>query len=141
MEPPYAPLDRNHVYHKYRVCLHPDALGIDAPVAEFRDRLLAALQAEGMAVSLWQTIALPGYPLFQRKEGFGSGYPWRLTPHGRQIEYRISDYPETMKLLGSSIIVGSDAHPLYAQDSELMEYYVHAFRKVFDQIEAVIEEE
>lgn len=138
LELPYAPPDRIHVYHKYRVRLHPEVLGISIRATEFRDRLLAALQAEGVAASLWQTIPLPGQPLFQRKEGFGDAYPWALTPHGRQMEYDLNDYPEAMKLLENSIVVASDAHPLYAQNFELMAYYEHAFRKVFDQIEAVV---
>jgi len=54
------------------------------------------------------------------------------------MRYDANDYPETMRLLGNSIVVGSDAHPLYAQDAELRAYYAHAFRKVFGQIEAVV---
>lgn len=136
--PPYTPPDRTHVYHKYRILLSPEELVVGVPEVEFRDSVLAALQAEGVAVSLWQTIPLSGQPLFRRKEGLGRGYPWNLTSHGRQIEYRVDDYPETVGVLDNSIIVGSDAHPLYAQSVELMEHYVRAFRKVFSQIENVL---
>jgi dTDP-4-amino-4,6-dideoxygalactose transaminase len=138
VEPPYVPPDRTHIYHKYRVRLNPEALGIGVPTNEFRDSVLVALQAEGVVASLWQTLPLPGQPLFQRKMGLGDGYPWRLTQRGRQASYDVSDYPETVALLESSIIVGSDAHPLYAQDTELMAYYADAFRKVLDQIEVVV---
>ena len=138
VEPPYVPPDRTHIYHKYRVRLCPGTLALGIPAAKLRDGVLAALQAEGVVVSLWQTLPLPGQPLFQRKQGLGGGYPWRLTPHGRQVSYDASDYPETVALLENSIIVGSDAHPLYAQDTELMAYYADAFRKVFDQIEVVV---
>jgi perosamine synthetase len=138
LEPPLVPADRTHVYHKYRVMLRPDALGIDVLGAQFRDRVLVALQAEGVAVSLWQTVPLPGQPLFQRKEGLGGGYPWCLTAHGRRITYRAEDYPETVRVLDSSLIMGSDAHPLYAQDAALMAYYVRAFDKVLRQAEGLL---
>lgn len=136
LEPPHVPPDRTHVYHKYRVRLHPEALAIGVRPTEFRDSVLVALRAEGVVVSLWQTLPLPGQPLFQRKEGLGDGYPWQLTPRGRKMDCDANDYPETLGLLENSIVVGSDSHPLYAQDTGLMAYYADAFRKVFGQIEA-----
>lgn len=135
--PPFCPPDRTHIYHKYRVRLCPEALGVSVPSTEFRDKVLAALQAEGVAATLWQTVPLPGQPLF-RKEGLGGTYPWQLTVHGRQMKYNACDYPRTVSLLENSIIVGSDAHPIYAQPTELMGYYVQAFRKVSGQIESLV---
>ncbi|MCL6643555.1 MAG: nitroreductase family protein, partial [Dehalococcoidia bacterium] len=63
--PPHVPADRTHVYHKYRLRLDPAALGLRVAPAAFRDRLLAALRAEGVEVVLWQTLPLPAHPVFQ----------------------------------------------------------------------------
>ena len=139
LDPPFAASDRTHIYHKYRLRLRPDALGVRIPATEFRTRILNAIRAEGVPTMLWQTMSLPAYPLFQSKEGFGGGYPWSLTTHGREMEYRAEDYPETQKLLDNSLIVGSEMYPLYVQSQELMEHWVAAFRKVFENLDIVLE--
>jgi perosamine synthetase len=139
LEPPFAANDRTHIYHKYRLRLRPELLGIKIPTTEFRTRVLNAIQAEGVPAMLWQTTSLPAYPLFQSKEGFGGGYPWSLTAHGREMKYRAEDYPETQKLLDNSIIVGTETNPLYVQSQEYIESWVTAFRKVFDNLDAVLE--
>jgi hypothetical protein len=84
-------------------------------------------------------MSLPAYPLFQSKEGFGGGYPWSLTAHGRAIKYRAEDYPETAKLLDNSLIVGTELHPLYVQSQELMQHWIAAFKKVFENLDVVLE--
>jgi len=101
--------------------------------------VLNAIRAEGVPAMLWQTMSLPAYPLFQSKEGFGGGYPWSLTAHGREMKYRAEDYPETQKLLDNSLIVGTETHPLYVQSQEYIEFWIAAFRKVFEDLDAVLE--
>jgi len=137
--PPYVPNDRVSVYHKYRVRFQPDVLGLRIPAHEFRMRLLDALAAEGVSVSLWHVDPLPTSPIFQEKVGWGKGCPWSCQYYGREISYNREDYPETVKLLDESIIVGAEYAPLYAQDLALMEYYVEAFRKVFDNLDELLD--
>lgn len=137
LEPPYCPPDRTHVYHKYRVRIYPEKLGFKGPPTEFRDKLLIALQAEGVPAVLWQTFPLPANPLFQRKEGFGKGFPWSF-PGVRCVEYRVEDYPETVRLLDSSIVIGSERFPIWAQPKEIVELWAEAVGKVLDRIDEVI---
>lgn len=139
VEPPYIPPDRTTNYHKYRVRLKREELGLEVEPTEFRDKVVAALKAEGVSVALWQTIPLPGHPLFQEKVGYGKGCPWSCPFGGREIEYRSEDYPETIKLLDNSLVVAEESYPLYPQKLELMKHYVEAFEKVFTNIDEVLE--
>jgi hypothetical protein len=133
--PPFVPADRTTIYHKYRLRFQPDVLGIDTPATEFRSRLLDALEAEGVSVALWHVDPMPAFPIFQEKVGWGKGCPWSCQHYGREIVYNREDYPETVKLLDESIIVGDEDTPLYSQGLELMAYYVEAFQKVFDDLD------
>ncbi|MFQ5795581.1 MAG: DegT/DnrJ/EryC1/StrS family aminotransferase [Candidatus Bipolaricaulia bacterium] len=138
IEPPYAPDDRTCIYHKYRVRLHPEALSFDIEPTEFRGKVFRAFSAEGMPVTLWQTFPLPATPLFQRKEGYGKGFPWSF-PGARSIDYHAEEYPETVKLLDSSMVIGSERYPLFPQELKLVEYWIEAIRKVFAQLDEVVE--
>ena len=137
--PPVTPSDRTHIYHKYRVRLDPKALGIDIEPKSFRDKVMNALVAEGVDVVLWQQFPLPENPLFQKKEGYGKGCPWSCPFYGEKINYNPEDYPESKKLIDSSLVVCSEPYPIYCQSLDLMKYYVEGFRKVFNNIEEVIE--
>lgn len=137
--PPYVPPDRTTIYHKYRIRFDPDALGITMPASEFRDRLVSALEAEGVEATLWHVTPLTSFPIFQRlNEGYGKGCPWSCPYYGRSIQYNPEDYPEAIRLLDTSLVVNSETYPIYIQDMELMEYYVQAFRKVFDNLDELL---
>lgn len=141
INPPITPKDRTHVYHKYRIRLDPKALGVNTEPIKFRDAVQKALQAEGVDTVLWQTTPIPGQPLFQILEGYGKGCPWKCN-NTRKIdfkkEYAPDNYPETVKLLDNSLVICSESHPIFIQRMKLMEYYVEAFHKVFDNIDQVI---
>ena len=137
LTPPYCPSDRTHIYHKYRVRLEPEDMGLDIELVKFRDTVVNALKAEGVEVVLWQTIPLPEQPFFQSREGYGQGCPWTC-PHGGDVKYGIGDYPETGKLLDSSMVIGSQSRPIFPQPIELMEYYLEAIEKVFGNVESII---
>jgi len=137
--PPYIPPDRTTIYHKYRIRFDPDALGLSIPADEFRNRLVDALEAEGVAATLWHVTPLTSFPIFQKlDEGYGKGCPWSCPFYGRQIQYRPEDYPEAMRLLDTSLVVNDEPHPIYVQDLELMAYYVEAFHKVFDNLDELL---
>jgi perosamine synthetase len=124
--PPHVPDDRTCVFYRYRIRIVPSELGFSGPPVELRDRLLWALQAEGVAASLWQLQPLPAQPVFRR----GGFAPWQ--PGGdRPLEpWHRDAHPETARLLESSIVLGTADRPLACQPSELMERYLEAFEKV-----------
>lgn len=138
IDPPFCPSDRTHTYHKYRVRLSPERMGLKIKPTLLRDKVLIALQAEGVPAVLWQTFPLPANPLFQKKEGFGKGFPWSF-PGARMINYDPSEYPETIKLLNASIVIGSERYPIFAQSQDTVELWGQAIEKVFFNLDEVLE--
>jgi dTDP-4-amino-4,6-dideoxygalactose transaminase len=135
--PPYIPPDCTASYYQYRLRLDPRAAGVDLPPKEFRLKVLAALKAEGMEVSLWQTVPVPAQTLFQERTGYGLFCPWKC-PLGEEVKYDLAEYPETRMLLGDSLVIGSHSYPLFPQPLELMQSYVQAFQRVFENMDQVV---
>jgi perosamine synthetase len=137
--PPYIPPDRTSIYHKYRIRFDPDALGLSLPATTFRDKLLAALQAEGVEATHWHVTPMTSFPVFQRlDEGYGKGCPWRCPFYGKEIQYTPEDYPEAIRLLETSLVINTEPHPIFVQDTELMAYYVEGFQKIFDRLDELL---
>jgi perosamine synthetase len=133
VEPPHVPEDRTCVFYRYRIRIHPEELGFAGPPLELRDRLLWALQAEGVAASLWQLLPLPAQPLFRRRR-FA---PWRPGDEDSLEPWDPDAHPETSRLLESSIVLGTADEPLFNQPAELMERYLEAFEKVLSDRETL----
>lgn len=112
VEPPTVPPDRTHVFHKYRVRLDPERAGVKLSPPAFRDLVLQALNAEGVETVLWQTVPLPSHPLFASRE----------------------PYPETQAALDSSLIVGSQSYPLFAQPLDVVDAWADAVEKVWSHL-------
>jgi dTDP-4-amino-4,6-dideoxygalactose transaminase len=141
--PPATPKGRSSVWHKYRVKLDPQAVGIDAPAALVRDALCRALIAEGVEAVLWQTKPVPGQVLFQKKIGYGvrdgtlpPGCPW---DHGAPVDYDLRQYPETQRLLDGSLVLFSHSFPIAPQPIELVDAYGEAFADVWNQLDTALQ--
>ena len=133
--PPEVPDDRTHVYHKYRLRLDPAELGFDGAAPELRDRVVQALRAEGVEAVIWQVHPLPAYPAFRRLEL----RPWSKRRDDEPLrQWDPAEYPEASRILDETLILGSETSPLFIQEVELMERYVDAFRKVIDNLDAVL---
>ena len=102
------------------VSISPEVLGIPIPAPDFRDRLLAALEAERVPVTLWHLTPLPCFPIF---EEMGK----RDDKRSRQ---EAADFPVAQRLLDTSFVICDEEHPIYAQSMDLLEYYVQALNKV-----------
>ena len=136
ISPPHVPAGRTHVYHKYRVRLHPERLAPELEPKRFRTALLQALRAEGVEAVLWQTVPVPSQDFFQKQEGYGKGCPW--TCHHSAVRYAAEEYPETQKLLDNSIVIGSQSAPIVAQDLEVIDQFADAFEKVLSDKDQLI---
>jgi perosamine synthetase len=162
--PPVVPIGCVPVWHKYRVKLDASKAGLqasaDASPKRVRDAVLRALQAEGVDAVLWQTQPVPGQTLFRKKIGFGVqagasteeagsagrraeaegrsirlGAPWdRAGP----VNYDLSQYPETQRLLDSSLCLFSHTFPIAPQPLELVEQYAAAFARVWSRLDEVL---
>ncbi|MCE5239462.1 DegT/DnrJ/EryC1/StrS family aminotransferase [bacterium] len=136
VEPPAEPEGCEHVFYNYPIRFKPEQVGVDMPARQFREKVSAALNAEGVDVRQWWGIALPDMVLFQSKDGYGKGCPWSC-PHTRQdISYANLPLPETRRWLDEYALIRN----LYApNDLNVMEQYVAAFQKVFAQLSRVLQ--
>jgi len=129
--PPRVPGDRTCVWHKYRVRLEPEALGWTGPPELLRDRVLAELQREGVAASLWQRVPLPAHPAFRR----GRLRPWAPGEGDGDLPPLDAErFPVTRQVLATSFLLGSERHPICAQEPALMHAYVEATAKVLERL-------
>ncbi len=136
LEPPYVPPYSESVYHKFRVRLRPEDLDLPVRGAAFRDLVRAALLAEGVDAVTWLEAPLPAHPIFQRREGYGRGYPWTIA-HA-DYRYNVGEYPETTRLVDNSLVICSETNPIYCQPARLIEQYADAILKVFSQRDALL---
>jgi len=112
VEPPATRPDRTHVFHKYRVRLDPERAGLALSPVALRDRALEALRAEGVEAVLWQTAPLPAHPLFGSRER----------------------YPNAEAALASTLVIGSQSYPLFAQPLDVVDGWAAGFEKVWSHL-------
>lgn len=93
---PTEPAGRTHCWYNYTIRFEMDALGHSHDASAFRDRLVRAMQAEGVLTEVWQKTILPAMTVFQAKNAYGKGCPWQC-PHSRPVEYRRDQYPVAQK--------------------------------------------
>src|SRR6266581_651145 len=118
VEPPRIPPDRTHVFHKYRVRLDGARAGAGLGPAALRDRVLEALRAEGVEAVLWQTAPLPAHPLFASASASESR----------------ERHPNTVAALDSTILIGSQSYPLFAQSLEVVDAWADGFERAWRAI-------
>jgi perosamine synthetase len=134
--PPVVPPETTHVYYLYRFRVDPEAMGVDIPVGPLRRAFQDALLAEGVSAREWQNTPLPGLELFQRREGYGGGCPWTCQTSS-QVEYRIEDYPATLDVLESTLVLGREV--LVPIDADQVRCHAAAFEKVYAHRDAIID--
>lgn len=133
--PPYIPPGSSSTFYGYRLRLDHRRFGWERSATEFRDRVLHALKAEGVAAGTWQHLPLPAQPLFR---GSGPG-PWHPHHPKRKLSpWDPAAYPRTAAVLDESLCIGVDPWPLHVQPPELMGAYVDAVHKVFARLEVVL---
>lgn len=126
---PVVKPDRTHVYYVYPMVLDVAELGVD------REKIHAALQAEGVAVSKrYQNIHL--LPMYQKKMAYGSrGFPWTSDVCHRDVSYGKGICPVAEELNDSSYLgFGMCVYDLADNDMDLI---VAAFRKVWSNLDAL----
>ncbi len=130
--PPHIPENRVSVYHKFRVKLDPKAAGIDVAPTIFRDKILAALKAEGVECCLWEVKPVPAQKAFKALAGYGKKCPYHCPMRETPAESTPpEDYAVAQALLDTSIVLGSHSYPIIAQDIKVMEAFADAFDKIF----------
>jgi dTDP-4-amino-4,6-dideoxygalactose transaminase len=137
--PPRTPAGRTSVHHKYRVHLDPVRAGLDISPQQLRDATARALRAEGLEVVLWQGAPLPAQKVFQQRDT-STGFPAQAEG-GTELatNYDPARYPVTAKLLAGSVVLFSQSCPLIAQPDEIVDGYIEAFRRVWQERGSLVE--
>jgi len=126
---PLVKADRTHVYYVYPLILDLEELDVS------RDRIHAALQAEGVAVGQrYQNIHL--LPMYQQKMAYGSnGFPWTSDICHRDVSYSKGICPVAEELNDSTYLgFGMCVYDLCNQDVDLI---IKAFQKVWNNLDAL----
>lgn len=131
--PPFVPPDRTHAWHILRLRLDPSAAALDGVrPGPFRAAVQRALRAEGVPATMYQHAPLPAQGVFQTREGFGRGFPWRLASD-REYHYRADDHPTTLAVLDDSLTI-QRTH-LNPSSGPLLDRYAEAFHKVWRHLD------
>ena len=140
LKPPSVPEGYVHSWHLYKVRLYPEELGItDVHPKRFRWAVQQALFKEGVDLFEWHNMPVPAQKVFLNKQAYGKGCPWNCShasQQARNMLYEPFDYPVCVDMFDRSFCI----EPIYPPNGrELMAYIVEAFRKVFDNLDEVIE--
>jgi dTDP-4-amino-4,6-dideoxygalactose transaminase len=124
--PPFIPEYAKSVYHYYKIRVDPQRLGSKLQPKDFRDRIVVALQAEGVRAAIWCARPIYMQPVFQAREGWGKGFPWKSPYVQRDVSYPQGLCPVAERI--SNETFNLSLHP--PNGLELMEEYAQAFEKV-----------
>jgi perosamine synthetase len=95
---PRVPEGMRHNWYNYVIRFDLEALRTvseawcGAQPSAARDRLLDAIVAEGVPLTVWQRFILPAMTVFQAKNGYGQGCPWTC-PYSQSVDYAVEQYP------------------------------------------------
>ena len=95
---PAEPEGFGHNWYNYVIRFDMNALGRvhssnGSGTRGYRDRLVKAIQAEGVPVLVWQRFILPAMTVFQAQNGYGQGCPWTCPFAGEPVNYSVDQYP------------------------------------------------
>lgn len=134
LELPFVPEHCTHNYYNYTMHLNVNAFGYDGPASRFRDAIVSAMEAEGVAVRPWQSFILPEMTVFQAQNAYGGGCPWSC-PLAEPITYDANDYPNARKHLETHMCVVT---PLRAPNQEDVARAIGSgIRKVLENVSEV----
>jgi len=134
VETPWVPEDRTCVFYTYVLNISPEPLGREVEAPRFRQKVEAALKAEGVPVGRWQSMAVPAQDVFQSRIGYGKGCPWSCR-HAGDVSYDAADYPVTNGFVATNLYL----HGIWPPNGpDLMRAFADAIVKVMSQPEAVL---
>ncbi len=135
VKPPNEPEKIESVFHFYRFGLQPEQINYKKR-GEFRRAIQDVLNAEGLNVRHYQKTPLAGQPFFQQKN-LSQKLPWSQSD--KNYEYNITDFPNTLDVINNSLVLGAiSSSPGYLLCQNTIEKYAEGFKKINDNIDAVL---
>ena len=92
---PAVPDGYGHNYYNYTIRFDMEALGHADDAAQFRDKLVKALKAEGVDTGVWQGWPVPQMTAIAARSAYGRGCPWSCQDSA--VDYSLDQYPVAVK--------------------------------------------
>jgi len=129
---PTEPRGFGHSWYNYTIRFDMEELGLDQDPSGSRNRIVEAMRAEGVETGVWQSFMLPAMTVFQARNGYGRGCPWRCHL-ARDITYSTEDYPNARKHCESHTGLTT---PIRApNDRRVVELTADGIRKVMENLD------
>ncbi len=93
---PVEPPHHVHNWYNFTIRFDMEALGHAHDAANVRNRIIGALEAEGVPNGAWQRFILPSMTVFRAKNAYGAGYPW-AAPVAAPVDYAPENYPQAQR--------------------------------------------
>lgn len=129
---PTEPEGCEHNWYNYTIRFDMKALCHEADARTFRDKILKALQAEGVQTSVWQAFILPSMTVFRAKDGFGRGHPWSH-PAAGPVDYTPERFPQAQRHCDTH--TGMTTPLRYPNGPREVEATAEGIRKVLENLE------
>ena len=130
---PGVPEGHGHNYYNYTIRFDMQALGHTHDAAEFRNRLVKTLVAEGVETGVWQGWPVPEMTAIAARDAYGRGCPWRCSDS--QVDYDLARFPVAAKHCGWHTGMTMPLRP--PNGKELACRVAQAFGKVLANLEQV----
>jgi dTDP-4-amino-4,6-dideoxygalactose transaminase len=93
---PSEPPGLEHNWYNYTIRFDMQALGRAGEARAYRDKIVQAMEAEGVQTGVWQSFILPAMTVFQARNGYGRGCPWACR-HAGEVDYSPQRFPSAQR--------------------------------------------
>ncbi len=125
---PRVPPDIRHAYYVYAIRYAATESGVP------RDRLAAALKAEGIPIFPGYVEPLYLQPMYQRQIGFGrDGFPFSYPGYAGRLNYRRGICPVTESMYYEELLLTNICHAGITRAD--LDDFVAAFHKVYENLD------
>jgi dTDP-4-amino-4,6-dideoxygalactose transaminase len=119
--------DCTHVYYLYPFKINPNLTNVD------RDRIVNALQSEGVPWIYGGYQLLHLLPMFQEKIAYGSkGFPWSSDIYKGKVSYKRGICPVAEKLHEAELVCLQICQHNYSEEETNL--VIKAFNKIWDNL-------
>ena len=127
--PTATPHGCGHNWYNYTIRFDMEAMGQSANPAQFRNKLVEAMSAEGVPTGVWQNYILPAMTVFQAKNAYGNGCPWACQ-WSKPVDYSLRQFPMAQKHTDSH--TGMTTPLRYPNTPETAKLTARGIRKVLE---------
>ena len=131
---PATPKGHHHNFYNYTIRFDMEALKHASDARIFRDKIVAALKAEGVDTGIWQGWPVPEMTAIKAKNAYGRGCPWSCR-HAARVDYSLDQYPVARRHCDWHTGMTTPLRP--PNGTRVAELLAGAFRKVMSNLDQV----